>query len=66
MKTPTTVAEGIGLILGILTVGLLALAFQAWLLGLVLSWFSVSLSFWKCAVIIILLDCIVSAGRSSK
>lgn len=66
MKPTGTVPELIGTIIGILTIGLLALAFQAWLLGLVLSWFNVILSFWQCVGIIVLLNGILSAAKSSK
>jgi hypothetical protein len=66
MKPTGSVPELIGTIIGILTIALLALAFQAWLLGLVLSWFNVFLSFWQCVGIIVLLNGILSAAKSSK
>lgn len=46
------------------TVGLL---FEAWLLGLILSWFGVTLSFWQNFAIIFLANAIFnSPGGSSK
>lgn len=44
----------------------LGLAFEAWLLGLILSWFSVSLTFWQCFAIIFLANAIFSTNTSSK
>ena len=56
----------IGGIIGALTVAFLGLAFEAWLLGLILSWFAVQLTFWQCFAIIFLVNAIMNAARSSK
>jgi hypothetical protein len=45
------------------TVGLL---FEAWLLGLILSWFGVSLTFWQNFAIIFLANAIFKSNASSK
>ncbi len=45
---------------------LIGYSFEAWLLGLILSWFSVTLTFWQCFAIIFLANSIFSAGTSSK
>jgi hypothetical protein len=66
MKPTMSVPELIGTALGIIVFALLVLGFQAWLLGLVLSWFNVILTFWQCVGIIVLLNGILSAARSPK
>jgi hypothetical protein len=44
-----------------------SLFFEAWLLGLILSWFSVSLTFWQNFTIIVLANMIFkNTGVSSK
>ena len=44
-----------------------SLFFEAWLLGLILSWFSVSLTFWQNFAIIVLANMIFkNTGVSSK
>jgi hypothetical protein len=42
------------------------LAFQAWLLGIVLGWFGVSLGFWKCFLIAFLIGCLFGGSRASS
>lgn len=42
------------------------LAFQAWLLGIVLGWFGVTMGFWKCFLIVFLIGCLLGSSRSSK
>ena len=42
------------------------LAFQAWLLGVVLSWFGVNLAFWQNLVIVFLIGMLFGGSRSSK
>jgi hypothetical protein len=42
------------------------LAFQAWLLGVVLSWFGVNLSFWQNVVIVFLVGMLIGGSRNSK
>jgi hypothetical protein len=63
MKTSDTVLVVFVVIL-FATVGLL---FEAWLLGLILSWFGVTLSFWQNFAIIALANLIIKpTGVSSK
>jgi len=64
IKPTGTWAELIGTFVAIVIFALLALSFQAWLLGLVFSWFNVILSFWQCVGIIVLLNGILSAAKS--
>jgi len=42
------------------------LAFQAWLLGIVLGWFGVNLGFWKCFLIAFLIGSLVGGSRASS
>ena len=42
------------------------LAFQAWLLGIVLGWFGVALGFWKCFLIAFLIGCLFGGSRASS
>ena len=63
MKTSTTLAAAFVVIV-LATAGLL---FEAWLLGLILSWFGVSLTFWQNFAIIALANMIFkNTGGSSK
>jgi len=63
MKTSTTLWIGLGAI-ALATAGLF---FEAWLLGLILSWFGVSLTFWQNFAIIFLANAIFkNTGGSSK
>lgn len=63
MKTSTTLSA-VFVILVLATTGLL---FEAWLLGLILSWFSVSLTFWQNLAIIALANMIFkNSGVSAK
>jgi hypothetical protein len=63
MKTSTALGVVFGLVV-IVTAGLLL---QAWLLGVILSWFGVSLTFWQNFAIIFLANLIFkSTGGSSK
>jgi len=63
MKTSSTVAAAFAVIV-LATAGLF---FQAWLLGVILSWFSVSLTFWQNFAIIALANMITyNSGGSSK
>jgi hypothetical protein len=48
--TPKTAAEKFGYFLG----GFLLLALQAWALGVVLTWFGTVLTFWQCALLLLL------------
>jgi len=63
MKTSAT-ALALFVVIVLATAGLL---FEAWLLGLILSWFGVTLSFWQNFAIIFLTNAIFnSPGGSSK
>ena len=63
MKTSTTIAAVV--VAGAVVVA--SLFFESWLLGLILSWFGVYLSFWQNLVIIALANMIFNNfGVSSK
>lgn len=59
-------AEIVGIVAGVIVLSAAAVAFQAWILGLVLSWFGVYLEFWKNVVIVILLNSIFGGSQVSK
>lgn len=65
-RTSMTVPEIIGILAGAIVIAVLAVWFQAWLLGVVLGWFGVHLEFWKNVVIIILLNSIFGGSRASN
>lgn len=63
MRDSATVAAALAVIV-IATAGIL---FEAWLLGVILSWFGVSLTFWQNLAMIILANLIFkNSGGSSK
>jgi hypothetical protein len=63
MKTSTAIGA-VSVAIVIVTVSIL---FEAWLLGLILSWFNVSLTFWQNFAIIFLANLIFKpTGGSSK
>ena len=63
MKTSTA----LGVAFGVLVLAVAGLFFEAWLLGLILSWFNVSLTFWQNLAIIALANLIFKpTGGSSK
>ena len=63
MKTATALGVVFGVVL-LATVGLLV---QTWLLGIILPWFGVSLTFWQNFAIIVLANMITyNSGGSSK
>ena len=63
MKTSTAV----GVIVGAVVIVTASILFEAWLLGLILSWFSVSLTFWQNLAIVVLANMIFkNTGSSSK
>jgi len=66
MRKDRSTAYIVGGIIGALTVAFLGLAFEAWLLGLILSWFAVQLTFWQCFAMVFLANAILNAARSSK
>jgi len=51
-------------LVGLLAIGIVAL--QAWLLGIVLSWFGVALSFWQNVLIVLLIGMLFGGSRSSS
>ena len=63
MRDSATVAAALAVIV-IATAGIL---FEAWLLGVFLSWFNVSLTFWQNLAMIVLANLIFkNSGGSSK
>jgi len=62
MKTSTA----LGVAFGVIVLAVAGLFFQAWILGIILSWFSVSLTFWQNFLIILLANMITYNGGSSK
>lgn len=62
---PKSLAFYVGAAFGILTLGFLILAFQAWLIGIILGWFNVNLSFWQCFLIVFLLGTIFGSSRKA-
>jgi hypothetical protein len=63
MKDSTAIAA-VFVVIVIATAGIL---FEAWLLGVILSWFNVSLTFWQNLAMIVLANLIFKpTGGSSK
>lgn len=62
-KDPWILAGGA---ITIVVLGFGFLAFQAWLLGIVLGWFGVALGFWKCFLIVFLIGCLFGGSRASS
>jgi VIT1/CCC1 family predicted Fe2+/Mn2+ transporter len=63
MKTSTA----IGIAFGAIVIVVALLFFEAALLGLILSWFNVSLTFWQNLAIVVLANMIFkNSGSSSK
>jgi hypothetical protein len=62
MKTSTA----LGFAFGVIVLAVAGLFFEAWLLGLILSWFGVSLSFWQNLAIIALANLIFKNTASSS
>jgi hypothetical protein len=62
MKTSTA----LGVVFGVIVLATAGLLFEAWLLGLILSWFGVSLTFWQNFAIIFLANAIFKTNVSSK
>jgi hypothetical protein len=60
-------STAIGVAFGILVLVTAGLFLQAWILGIILSWFSVSLTFWQNLLIIVLANMITyNSGGSTK
>jgi len=62
MKTSTA----LGAAFGVVVLAVAGLFFEAWILGVILSWFGVSLSFWQNFAIIFLANAIFKSNVSSK
>jgi hypothetical protein len=63
MKTSTA----LGVVFAAVVIVTASILFEAWLLGLILSWFNVSLTFWQNLAIIILANMIFkNSGVSEK
>jgi hypothetical protein len=66
MKPTESIAGLIGTILALIVFAIGCLFLQAWVLGLVLGWFGVTLAFWKCLVIVLLVNSLLGAARNSS
>jgi hypothetical protein len=62
MKSSTA----LGFAFGIIVLAVAGLFFEAWLLGLILSWFNVSLTIWQNFAIVLLANLIFKSNVSSK
>lgn len=62
MKTSTA----LGLAFGVVVIATAFACLQAWVLGIVLSWFNVSLTFWQNLVIVLLANSIFKANVTSN
>ena len=63
MKTTTA----LGVVFGVVVLATVGLLLQTWLLGIILPWFGVSLTFWQNFAIIVLANMITyNFGGSSK
>lgn len=63
----TDIATALGVTFGVLIIATAGLFLQAWLLGIILPWFGVSLTFWQNFLIILLANMITyNSGGSSK
>ena len=63
MKSSTA----LGVVFAAVVIVTASILFEAWLLGLILSWFNVSLTFWQNLAIIVLANLIFkNSGSSSK
>jgi hypothetical protein len=63
MKTSTAV----GVVAAAIVLVTASILFEAWLLGLILSWFNVSLTFWQNLAIIVLANMVFkNSGGSSN
>jgi hypothetical protein len=62
MKTSTAV----GALFFLIVIAVAGVLYEAWLLGLILSWFGVTLTFWQNFAIILLANAIFKSNVSSK
>jgi hypothetical protein len=59
--------KALGLVFGVVVLVTASLLIEAWLLGIILPWFDVSLTFWQNFTIIVLANMIFkNTGVSSK
>jgi hypothetical protein len=65
-KLNVTPIQMIALVALIICLAVGVIAFQAWLLGVVLSWFGVALAFWQNVVIVLLIGSLIGGVRSSN
>jgi hypothetical protein len=56
----------VGLAFGVIVLAVAGLFFEAWLLGLILSWFNVSLTIWQNFAIVLLANLIFKSNVSAK
>jgi len=56
----------LGVVLGAVVFAIAGLFLKAWILGIILSWFSVSLTIWQNLLIIILADLITGKIKVSS
>ena len=66
MKPTIDIPTAIGVFTGAVVIVTASILFEAWLLGMILSWFSVSLTFWQNLAIIILANMIFKNSGGSK
>lgn len=62
MKTSTA----LGVAFGVIVLATAGLFFQAWILGIILSWFSVSLTIWQNVLIVLLANMITYNSKGSS
>jgi hypothetical protein len=65
-KLNVTPIQMIALVAIIICLAVGVIAFQAWLIGLVLGWFGVTLAFWQNVVIVLLIGSLIGGVRSSN
>jgi hypothetical protein len=65
-KLNVTPIQMIALVALIICLAVGVIVFQAWLLGVVLSWFGVALAFWQNVVIVLLIGSLIGGVRSSN
>ena len=62
MKTSTA----LGLAFGVVVIATAVVCLQAWILGIILSWFSVSLTFWQNLLIVLFANSIFKTNVSTN
>ena len=61
------ISTALGVVFGVIVLVVAGLLFEAWLLGLILSWFGVNLTIWQTFAMIFLANLIFkNTGVSSK